>query len=143
VTFAPFNFNVIEGNVDATILDGELYDVVAPGGQIKIGGPYSKLTHVSVSRADWNSAGFILEDSVQLADYDDIYVEKPDQDINVGGTTKRIAWTFARNSGGNSFYSGITQKTWARSPSAGVMDRTEEANLRMMFVSASGPTTVR
>ena len=45
------------------IADGELYDVAAPGGQISIGGPYSKLKHVCVSRTDWNSAGFILEDS--------------------------------------------------------------------------------
>ena len=98
------------------IADGELYDVAAPGGQIKIGGPYSKMKHVSVSRTDWNSAGFILEDSLQLADYDDIYIEKPGQDINVGGTTKRIPWTFVRNSGGNSFYSGVTQKNMGTKP---------------------------
>ena len=30
----------------AAISDGELYDVAAPGGQIKIGGPYSELKHV-------------------------------------------------------------------------------------------------
>jgi hypothetical protein len=116
ITFAPFNFNVIEGNAGATIADGELYDVFAPGGQIKIGGPYSELKHVFVSRTDWNSAGFVLDDSLQLADYDDIYVEKPDQDINVGGTTKRIPWTLFRNSGGNSFYSGITQQNMGTKP---------------------------
>ena len=116
VTFAPFNFNVIEGNGGAPIADGELYDVSAPGGQIKIGGPYSELKHVFVSRTDWNSGGFILEDSLQLADYDGIYIEKPGQDINVGGTTKRIPWTFFRNSGGNSFFSGVTQKNMGTKP---------------------------
>jgi hypothetical protein len=116
MTFAPFNFNVIEGNAGAPIADGELYDVFAPGGQIKIAGPYSDLKHVFVSRTDWNSAGFVLEDSLQLADYDDIYIEKPDQDINVGGTTKRIPWPFFRNSGGNSFYYGGTQKNMGTKP---------------------------
>src|SRR5215469_7923517 len=116
VTFAPFEFNVIEGNVGGTIADGELYDVAAPGGRIKIGGPYSHLKQVFVSRQDWNSATFALEDSFQLADYEDIYVEKPDQDINVGGTTKRIPWTFTRNSGGNTFYSGVTQKNMGTKP---------------------------
>lgn len=116
VTFAPFNFNVIEGNAGGPIANGELYDVVAPGGQIKIAGPYSELRHVFVSRTDWNSAGFVLEDSLQLADYDGIYVEKPDQDINVGGTTKRIPWTFFRNSGGNSFFSGVTQENMGTKP---------------------------
>ena len=117
VTFAPFNFNVIEGTGAAGVIsDGELYDVAAPGGQIKIGGPYSKLKHVFPSRTDWNSAGFILEDSLQLADYEDIYVEKPDQDIIVGGTAKRIPWTFVRNSGGDSFYSGVTQKNMGTKP---------------------------
>jgi len=116
VTFASYNFNVIEGNAGGPIADGQLYDVSAPGGQIKIGGPYSELRHVFVSRPDWNSAGFVLDDSLQLADYDDIYVEKPDQDINVGGTTKRIPWTLFRNSGGNSFYSGITQQNMGTKP---------------------------
>jgi hypothetical protein len=116
VTFAPFNFNVIEGNAGGPIANGELYDVVAPGGQIKIAGPYSELKHVFVSRTDWNSAGFVLEDSLQLAEYDGIYVEKPDQDINVGGTTKRIPWTFFRNSGGNSFFSGVTQENMGTKP---------------------------
>jgi hypothetical protein len=116
VTFAPFNFNVIEGNAGAAIGDGELYDVAAPGGQIKIGGPYSDLKRIFVSRTDWNSAGFVLEDSLQLADYEDIYIEKPGQDINVGGTTKHIPWTFFRNSGGNSFYSGVTHKNMGTKP---------------------------
>jgi hypothetical protein len=116
VTFAPFDFNVIEGTLGAPIGDGGLYDVSAPGGQIKIGGPYSELKHVFVSRSDWNSAGFILEDALQLADYDDIYIEKPGQAINVGGTTKRIPWTFFRNSGANSFYSGVTQKNMGTKP---------------------------
>ena len=116
VTFAPFNFNVIEGTAGASIGDGELYDVAAPGGQIKIGGPYSTLRHIAVSRTDWNSAGFILEDSLQLADYDGIFIEKPGQDINVGGTRKRIPWTFFRNSGGNSFYFGVTQKNMGTKP---------------------------
>ena len=116
VTFAPFDFNVIEGTLGAPIGDGGLYDVSAPGGQIKIGGPYSELKHVFVSRSDWNSAGFILEDALQLADYDDIYIEKPGQAINVGGTTKRISWTFFRNSGANSFYSGVTQKNMGTKP---------------------------
>jgi hypothetical protein len=116
ITFVPFNFNVIEGNAGAPIADGELFDVVAAGGQIKIAGPYSELKHVFVSRRDWNSAGFVLEDSLQLADYDEIYIEKPDQDINVGGTTKRIPWMFSRNSGGNSFYSGVTQKNMGTKP---------------------------
>jgi hypothetical protein len=116
VTFASFNFNVIEGNAGGPIAEGEIYDVVAPGGQIKIGGPYSELKHVFVSRTDWNAGGFVLEDSLQLADYDDIYVEKPDQDINVGGTTKRIPWTFFRNSGGSSFFSGVTQKNMGTKP---------------------------
>jgi hypothetical protein len=116
VTFVPFNFNVIEGNAGAAIMDGELYDVGAPGGQIKITGPYSELKHVFVSRTDWNSAGFVLEDSLQLADYDGIYIDKPDQNINVGGTGKRIPWTFARNSGGDSFYSGVTQKNMGTKP---------------------------
>jgi hypothetical protein len=111
VTFAPFNFNVIEGNGD-----GELYDVVAPGGQIKISGPYSELKHVFVSRTDWNSGGLLLDDALQLSDYDGIYVDKPDQDINVGGTTKRIPWTFVRNSGGNSFFSGVTQNNMGTKP---------------------------
>lgn len=116
VTFAPFNFNVIEGNGGAAIGDGELYDVSAPGGQIKIGGPYSELRHVFVSRTDWNSGGLVLDDSPQLADYDGVYIEKPGQDINVGGTTKRIPWTFFRNSGGNSFFSGVTQKNMGTKP---------------------------
>jgi len=116
VTFAPFEFNVIEGTFGTPIADGELYDVSAPGGQIKIGGPYSELKHVFVSRSDWNSAGFILEDALQLADYEDIYIEKPGQAINVGGTTKRIPWTFFRNSGANSFYSGVTQKNMGNKP---------------------------
>src|SRR5215469_14028842 len=116
ITFAPFEFNVIEGSVGGTIADGELYDVAAPGGQIKIGGPYSHLKQVFVSRQDWNSATFALEDAFQLADYEDIYVEKPYQDIYIGGTTKRIPWTFFRNSGGNSFYSGVTQKNMGTKP---------------------------
>jgi hypothetical protein len=116
IRFAPFNFNVIEGNVGGVIADGQLYDVDAPGGQIKIAGPYSEVKHVFVSRADWNSAGFVLEDSLQLADYDDIYIEKPDQHISVGGTAKHIPWTFSRNSGGDSFYSGVTQKNMGTKP---------------------------
>ncbi len=116
VTFAPFSFNVIEGNLGAAMGDGELYDVGAPGGQIKIGGPYSELRHVFVSRTDWNSGGLALEDALELADYDGIYVEKPDQDIGVAGTTKRIPWTFFRNSGGNSFFSGVTQKNMGTKP---------------------------
>ena len=68
--------------------------------RLKLAAPIPTMKHVSVSRTDWNSAGFVLEDSLQLADYDDIYIEKPGQDINVGGTTKRIPWTFVRNSGG-------------------------------------------
>jgi hypothetical protein len=116
VTFVPFNFNVIEGNAGGVIGDGELYDVGAPGGQIKIAGPYSELKLVSVSRTDWNSAGFVLEDSLQLADFDDVFIEKPGQDINVGGTAKRIPWAFFRNSGGNIFYSGITQKNMGTKP---------------------------
>jgi hypothetical protein len=117
LTLAPFDFNVIEGALGGGIGDGELYDVSAPGGQIKIGGPYSELKHVFVSRSDWNSQpGFILEDALQLADYEDIYIVKPDQAINVGGTTKRIPWTFFRNSGANSFYSGVTQKNMGTKP---------------------------
>jgi hypothetical protein len=116
VTFVPFDFNVIEGTLGGPIGDGELYDVDAPGGQIKIGGPYSELKHVFVSRSDWNSAGFILEDALQLPDYEDVYIDKPDQAINVGGTTKRIPWTFFRNSGANSFYSGVTQKNMGTKP---------------------------
>ena len=116
VTFAPFNFNVIEGNLGAAMGNGELYDVGAPGGQIKIGGPYSELKHVYVSRTDWNSARFVLDEGPQLADYEDVYVEKPGQDIGVGGITKRIPWTFSRNSGGNSFFSGITQKNMGTKP---------------------------
>ena len=127
VTFAPFNFNVIEGGGGATIADGELYDVGAPGGQIKIGGPYSELKHVFVSRTDWNSASFILDDALQLADYDSIYIEKPGQDINVGGTTKRIPWTFVRNSGGNSFFSGIAQKNMGTKPICWSYGRNGEA----------------
>jgi hypothetical protein len=110
ITFAPFNFNVIEGS------NGELYDVSAPGGQLKIGGFYSELKNVFVSRTDWNSASFILDDATQLGDYDGIYIEKPGQDINVGGTTKRIPWTFRRNSGGNSFFSGVAQKNMGTKP---------------------------
>jgi hypothetical protein len=72
VTFALFDFNVIEGSSGGPIGDGELYDVAAPGGQIKIGGPYSHLKQVFVSRQDWNSAGFVLEDALQLADYEDV-----------------------------------------------------------------------
>ena len=60
--------------------------------------------------------GLYFRRSLQLADYDDIYIEKPGQDINVGGTTKRIPWTFARNSGGNNFYSGVTQKNMGTKP---------------------------
>jgi hypothetical protein len=116
VTFASFNFNVIEGNVGGPVADGELFDVAAPGGQIKVGGPYSALRHVFVSRTDWNSAGFILEDALQFADYDDILIEKPGQDINVGGTTKHIPWAFSRNSGGMSFYFGVTQKNMGTKP---------------------------
>jgi hypothetical protein len=116
VTFAPFNFNVIEGNLGGPVADGELFDVAAPGGQIKVGGPYSTLRHVFVSRTDWNSAGFILEDALQFVDYDDILIEKPGQDINVSGTTKRIPWAFSRNSGGKSFYSGVTQKNMGTKP---------------------------
>jgi hypothetical protein len=116
ITFAPFNFNVIEGNAGGGISAGELYDVAAPGGQIKIAGPYSELKQVFVSRTDWNSGGLVLDDSLQLADYDDIYIEKPGQDINVGGTAKRIPWTFFRNSGGDSFFSGITQKNMGTKP---------------------------
>ena len=116
VTFAPFDFNVVEGTSGAPIGDGELYDVSAPGGQIKIGGPYSHLKQVFVSRQDWNSAGFVLEDALELADYEDVYVDKPDRAINVGGTTKRIPWTFFRNSGGSSFYSGVTQKNMGTKP---------------------------
>ena len=68
----------------------ELHDISAPGGQIKIGGPYSHLSQV--------------------------FVDKPDQAINVGGTTKRIPRTFFRNSGGSRFYSGITQKNKGTKP---------------------------
>lgn len=116
VTFSPFNFNVIEGNLGAAIGNGELYDVSAPGGQIKIGGPYSELRNVFVSRTDWNSGGVVLEDSLQLSDFDGVYVEKPDQDIARGGTTKHIPWTFFRNSGGDSFFSGVTQKNMGTKP---------------------------
>jgi hypothetical protein len=58
----------------------------------------------------------VLEDSLQLSDYDGIYVEKPGQDIGVSGTTKHIPWTFSRNSGGNSFFSGVTQKNMGTKP---------------------------
>jgi hypothetical protein len=72
-----------------------------------VSGPFSKIKHLVVSRVDWNSAGFILEDALNFAEYDDILIDKPDQMINVGGTAKWIAWHFDRNSGGNSFYSGV------------------------------------
>jgi len=69
VMFAPFEFNVIEGGAGAGINDGELYDVTAAGGQIKIGGFYSDLKRVYVSRTDWNSGGFFFSDALQLANY--------------------------------------------------------------------------
>lgn len=107
-TFTPFNFNVIDNcNGCAAASDVELNDVVTEGGQLRVSGPFSKIKHLIVSRADWNSAGFIFEDSLNFAELDDILVDKPDQVINVGGTAKRIAWQFARNSGGNTFYSGV------------------------------------
>jgi hypothetical protein len=95
-TFTPFNFNVI-GNCNgcAAASDVQLNDVVAEGGQLRVSGPFSKIKHLIVSWADWNSAGFILEDSLNFAELDDILVDKPDQVINVGGTAKRIAWDFA------------------------------------------------
>src|SRR4029077_9391372 len=77
VTFAPFEFNVIEGSVGAGINDGELYDVTAPGGQIKIGGPNSDLKRVYISRTDWNSAGqFSFSDAINLTNLEDILIEK-------------------------------------------------------------------
>jgi hypothetical protein len=116
VTFAPFEFNVIEGSVGAGINDGELYDVTAPGGQIKIGGS-SDLKRVYVSRTDWNSStAFSFSDAINLANFEDIVIEKPDQDINVGGTTKRIPWGYPRNSGGTSFYSGVSHKNMGTKP---------------------------
>jgi hypothetical protein len=107
-TFAPFNFNVIDNcNSCAPASDAQLYDVVTAGGQLRVSGPFSKINHLIVSRSDWNSAGFVLEDALNFAEYEDILIDKPDQVINVGGTTKRLSWKFARNSGGNSFYSGV------------------------------------
>jgi hypothetical protein len=108
VTFAPFNFNVIDNcNGCAAASDVELDDVVTAGGQLRVSGPFSKIKHLIVSRTDWNSAGFILEDAFNFAEFDDILIDKPDQVINVGGSVKRMAWQFVRNSGGNSFYSGV------------------------------------
>jgi hypothetical protein len=116
VTFAPYEFSVIEGALGGGISDGELYDVTAPGGQVKVGGQTSDLKRVFVSRTDWNLAGFFFSDSLQLANYEDIVIEKPDQDINVGGTTKHIPWSYRRNSGGNSFYSGVSHKNMGTKP---------------------------
>ena len=55
-------------------------------------------------------------DALQLANYEDIFIDKPDQDINVGGTVKAIPWGYPRNSGGNSFYSGVGQKNMGTKP---------------------------
>jgi hypothetical protein len=108
ITFAPFNFNVIDNcNGCAAASDVELTDVVTAGGQLRVSGPFSKIKHLIVSRADWNSAGFILDDALSFAEFEDILIDKPDQEINVGGAAKRMAWQFVRNGSGNSFYSGV------------------------------------
>jgi hypothetical protein len=113
VTFVPFKFNVISGAPnDAGAADAELYDVVAAGGQINVGGPFSKLDHISVSRQDWigsnGSQGFTLEDALNFMMIRDVLIDKPDQaSVNTGGTNKRIPWKFFRNSGASSIFSGV------------------------------------
>jgi hypothetical protein len=113
VTFAPMKFNVISGAPNDTgASDAELYDVQAPGGQINVGGPYSKIVHVSVSRADWigsnGTQGLLLEDALNFMDIDDVLIDKPDQSsVNTGGTVRRQPWTFFRSGGGTSFYAGV------------------------------------
>jgi hypothetical protein len=107
VVFAPFNFNVIDGTTGTAASDAELYDVAAPGGQINISGPNSKVKHVSVSRADWlgnnGAQGFVVENNLNQWDVDDVYVDR--YDLTGWGM---IPWTFYRNSGGNDFYSGVS-----------------------------------
>jgi hypothetical protein len=113
VTFAQMNFNVISGAPnDAAASDAELYDVGAPGGQINVGRPFSKLDHVIVSRQDWigsnGSQGFTLEDALDSMTIKDVLIDKPGQaSVNTGGTTKRIPWKFFRNSGATSIFSGV------------------------------------
>jgi hypothetical protein len=59
---------------------------------------------------------FSFSDAINLTNLEDIVIEKPDQEINVGGTTKRIPWGYPHNTGGNSFYSGVSHKNMGTTP---------------------------
>ncbi len=110
VNFALFDFKVIDGCSPGGSTQGnngncEIYDVAAPGGQLNVGGAYGHIESVFPSRTDWIT-GLPLDDALVTNIYQNVIIERPDAEINVGGTGKRLAWNFPRNSGGNSFYSG-------------------------------------
>jgi hypothetical protein len=102
VTWAAFPFNVIEGDAGNASNFITLDRVGAPGGKIKAQGWFKDLF---VSRPDWDAVTFPLEDNIVLQQYNNIVVDRPDSPINVGDTTKRLGWRFARNGPADSYYS--------------------------------------
>jgi hypothetical protein len=111
VRFALFDFRVVDGCTAGGSTQGNmgnclLFDVAAPGGTINAGGQFSRLENVFPSRTDWGGTGFGLEDALITNTYQNVVVERPDSAISVGGTSKQLTWSFVRNSGAKSFYSG-------------------------------------
>ncbi len=101
VTWAPFPFNVIEGDAGAPGNYITLERVSVAGGRIKAAGWFKD---VFVSRPDWDAVQWPLEDNIVTGQYNSILIDRPDSAINVGGTTKHLGWRFARNGPADSYY---------------------------------------
>jgi hypothetical protein len=119
VTFNRMNFNVLN-------ISGTIFDVQAMGGQVTVGTPDSIIDHLYVSRADWLGSGgtqnFAMDNQINLATIRDVtisggpYGGVPGVGISVGGSTRWKSWGFWRNSGGNSFFSGIAFNAMGTKP---------------------------
>jgi hypothetical protein len=116
--FKHFDFNVISGAPnDGGCGNCMIVDVEAMGGQVNVGGAASLIDHLYVSRQDWagsNGTQGFADGQNMLTAIRDVtvgggpYGGVPDQAIPVGGENKWIPWGLYRNSGGNSFFSGVS-----------------------------------
>jgi hypothetical protein len=109
VSFKQFEFNAIDGCSAGGSTQGNmgnclLFDVAAPGGKIAVGGQFSRIENAFPSRTDWINP-FPLDQELPTITYQNVIIERPDSALPSG---KLLAWTFPRNSGGNSFFTGVS-----------------------------------
>ena len=100
MTWADLNENGIEGSAGQVSQGARLQNVSVPGEPILAIGLFRD---IYVTRTDWISTGFPLDDDASLSRYEGII-------ITPALSRYHKKWSFPRNSGGSVFYSGDSQE---------------------------------